>query len=82
MVSPHLAADLILACAVTSANRPEEEATPQLNADMSRLGAEAPGDGSRAGQVDAVRIATRYHEGFFGRREFALRMHLGGLVPR
>ena len=37
-VSTHLDADLILACTVTPANRPEEEATPELNADMSRLG--------------------------------------------
>jgi len=29
---------LIIACAVTPANRPEEEATPELEADMSRLG--------------------------------------------
>jgi hypothetical protein len=36
----HLAADidtrLILACAITPANRPEEEATPELKADISR----------------------------------------------
>jgi hypothetical protein len=37
-VSTHLDADLILACAVTPANRPEEEATPQLEVDMSELG--------------------------------------------
>jgi hypothetical protein len=30
--------DLILACAVTPANRPEEEATPQLKVDMDRQG--------------------------------------------
>ena len=29
--------DLIIACAVTRANRPEEEATPELESDMSRL---------------------------------------------
>jgi len=37
-VSTHLDADLVIACAVTPANRPEEEATPELQADMSRLG--------------------------------------------
>lgn len=37
-VSTHLDADLVLACAVTPANRPEEEATPLLEADMSKLG--------------------------------------------
>lgn len=37
-VSTHLDADLILACAVTPANRPEEEATPLLEADMSKQG--------------------------------------------
>ena len=37
-ISTHLDADLILACAVMPANRPEEEATPLLEADMSRLG--------------------------------------------
>jgi hypothetical protein len=37
-VSTHLGADLVLACAVTPANRPEDEAAPALQADMSRLG--------------------------------------------
>ncbi len=37
-VSTHLDADLILACTITPANRPEEEATPELESDMSRLG--------------------------------------------
>jgi hypothetical protein len=37
-ISTHLDADLILACAVTPANRPEEEAAPELTADMSRMG--------------------------------------------
>lgn len=39
-VSMHLDAGLVLACAVTPANRPEEEATPELQADMARLGFE------------------------------------------
>jgi Transposase DDE domain/Transposase domain (DUF772) len=37
-VSTYLDAALVLACAVTPANRPEEEATPQLEADMANLG--------------------------------------------
>ena len=37
-VGTNLDTDLIVACAVTPANRPEEEATPELEADMSRLG--------------------------------------------
>jgi len=37
-VGMHLDADLVLACAVTPANRPEEEAAPALSADMSRMG--------------------------------------------
>ena len=37
-VSTHLDADLVLACAVAPANRPEEEATPSLEADMSKQG--------------------------------------------
>jgi hypothetical protein len=37
-ISTHLDANLILACAVTPANRPEEEAAPQLQEDMSRMG--------------------------------------------
>jgi len=37
-VATDLDTDLIIACAVTPANRPEEEATPELEADMSRLG--------------------------------------------
>ena len=39
-VSTHLDAGLVLACAVTPANRPEEEATPALAADMARMGFE------------------------------------------
>jgi hypothetical protein len=37
-VSTHLDAELILAVAVTPANRPEEESTPELQAAMSRMG--------------------------------------------
>jgi len=37
-ISTHLDAGLVLACAVTPANRAEEEATPQLEADMSQMG--------------------------------------------
>lgn len=37
-VSTHLDAELVLACAATPANRPEEEATPQLEEDMARMG--------------------------------------------
>jgi hypothetical protein len=37
-VSTLLDADLVIACAVTPANRPEEEATPQLEGDMAKLG--------------------------------------------
>jgi len=39
-VSTDLDTDLILACAVTPANRPEDEAAPHLQADMSRMGLE------------------------------------------
>jgi Transposase DDE domain/Transposase domain (DUF772) len=39
-ISTDLDSDLIIACAVTPANRPEEEATPELEADMARLGME------------------------------------------
>jgi hypothetical protein len=39
-VSTHLDAQLILACAVTPANRPEDEAAPQLQKDMTRMGVE------------------------------------------
>ena len=35
-LSMHLDAGLVLACAVTPANRPEEEAAPALAADMAR----------------------------------------------
>lgn len=35
-IATHLDSDLVLACAVTPANRPEEEATPQLEHDMGR----------------------------------------------
>jgi hypothetical protein len=34
-VSTDLETDLVLACAVTPANRPEEEAAPALSADMA-----------------------------------------------
>jgi len=37
-IGTDLDTDLIIACTVTPANRPEEEATPELEADMSRLG--------------------------------------------
>lgn len=37
-VSTHLDSELVLACAVTPANRPEEEAAPQLQSDMIRMG--------------------------------------------
>lgn len=37
-VSTDLDTDLVLACAVTPANRPEEEATPGLSADMAHIG--------------------------------------------
>jgi hypothetical protein len=37
-VSTHMDAELILAVAVTPANRPEEESTPELQAAMARLG--------------------------------------------
>ena len=37
-LSTHLDAGLVLACAVTPANRPEEEAAPALAADMARMG--------------------------------------------
>jgi len=36
-VAADLDTDLIVACAITPANRPEEEATPQLQADIARL---------------------------------------------
>jgi len=36
-IGTHLDADLILACAVMPANKPEEEATPLLEADLTRL---------------------------------------------
>ncbi|ADO70232.1 IS1182-like element ISStau7 family transposase [Stigmatella aurantiaca] len=39
-LSTHLDSELVLACAVTPANRPEEEAAPQLQADMARIGFE------------------------------------------
>jgi hypothetical protein len=39
-ISTHLDAELVLACAVTPANRPEEEAAPQLQKDMARMGVE------------------------------------------
>jgi hypothetical protein len=39
-LSTHLDAELVLACAVTPANRPEDEAAPELQADMSRMGFE------------------------------------------
>jgi hypothetical protein len=37
-VSTHVDAGLVLACEVTPANRPEEEAVPALAADMARMG--------------------------------------------
>lgn len=36
-IASDLDSDLILACAITTANRPEEEAAPQLHADIARL---------------------------------------------
>jgi hypothetical protein len=37
-ITTDLDTDLVLACAVTPANRPEEEATPALSEDMARMG--------------------------------------------
>jgi len=37
-ISTHVDAELVLAVAVTPANRPEEESTPELQADLSRMG--------------------------------------------
>jgi hypothetical protein len=37
-VSTHLDSELIFACAVTPANRPEDEAAPALSEDMARMG--------------------------------------------
>jgi len=37
-IGTHLDAGLVLACTVTPANRPEEEATPELKQDLQRLG--------------------------------------------
>jgi hypothetical protein len=39
-ISTHVDSELVLACAVTPANRPEEEATPDLAADMAQMGME------------------------------------------
>lgn len=39
-VTTHVDADLVLACAVTPANRPEDEAAPALSEDMTRLALE------------------------------------------
>ena len=39
-LSTQLDTQLVLACAVTPANRPEEEAAPQLQEDMARMGVE------------------------------------------
>lgn len=39
-IAADLDSDLIVACAVTSANRPEDEATPQLQEDMEHQGIE------------------------------------------
>jgi hypothetical protein len=36
-VSTHVDAQLVMACAVTPANRPEDEAAPELSADMARM---------------------------------------------
>jgi hypothetical protein len=38
--SAYLDTELVLACAVTPANRPEEAAAPQLQKDMARMGVE------------------------------------------
>jgi hypothetical protein len=37
-VSTHVDAELVLACAVTPANRPEEEAAPALSEDLNKMG--------------------------------------------
>lgn len=37
-ITTHLDSELVLACAVTPANRPEDEAAPSLSADMERSG--------------------------------------------
>ncbi len=37
-VSTHVDAELVLSCAVTPANQPEDEAAPALSADMARMG--------------------------------------------
>jgi hypothetical protein len=39
-ISTHLDSELVLACAVTPANRPEDEAAPDLQTDMARMGLE------------------------------------------
>jgi hypothetical protein len=39
-VSTHVDSELVLACAVTPANRPEEEAAPALSEDMAKMGLE------------------------------------------
>lgn len=49
-IGTHLDAELVLACTVTPANRPEEEATPELKEDLRRLGLE----------VDALFIDRAY----------------------
>jgi hypothetical protein len=90
----HIAADLhtefILACAVTPANRPEEQAAPQLHADIARLPQRAHVQQLHidrgyisSSTVDEI-LATRgevvcrpwvhHNEKLFSKRDFAINM--------
>jgi len=95
-VSTHLDAGLVLACAVTPANRPEEEAAPVLAADMKRMGF-APGEL----QIDRAYINSALAEqviegggevvckpwkgahakpGMFGKRDFKINVRDGTIT--
>jgi len=92
----HLDAGLVLACAVTPANRPEEEATPALAADMALMGFEpdelqidrAYINSDLAEQVDEGGgtvvckpwKGSNAKPGMFGKREFKINVRDGTIT--
>lgn len=88
-IASDLDSELIRACAVTPANRPEEEATPQLKSDVARQGdriAELHIDrayvnstlaedvAATGGEVLAKPWASRNQAGLFSKSDFKLNM--------
>jgi DDE family transposase len=89
-VATDLDSELILACAVTPANRPEEEACPQLTVDLDRqdghvgelaidrayINSQLVADViSAGGQIVAKPWAAINRPGLFTKRDFTINMH-------